>query len=230
MATVLYVLLKKAKLFKILKKGKCAHFYPVAKSHKLFVACAVANCPPLSGPVRKADHLSFHESQSRKMENTVCRKLGARCDSQIDSHRRCSGATWVRSWNVAPRPAGVFMSCVSLTRTVLVHPWGGESRKLLTRSFQFPCQATAMTWIPALSLLTSDLEPLAYAQSSFRGGMTLQTFRSQLGWKLLLPKSLCTRRGMCGRRWEAQRFGRLVIWVTGGYKRLKAAVVLKSGK
>lgn len=72
MATVSYVLLKKAKLFKILKKGKCAHIYPVAKSHKLFVACAVANFPPLSGPVRKADHLSFHESQSRRQNGKHC--------------------------------------------------------------------------------------------------------------------------------------------------------------
>lgn len=52
--------------------------------------------------------ISLHESQSRtQMENIVCRKLEARCDSQVDSHRRCSRATWVRSRNVAPRSAGV---------------------------------------------------------------------------------------------------------------------------
>lgn len=113
---------------------------------------------------------------------TLCRKLEARCDSQIDSHRRCSRATWVRSWNVAPRSAGVLWALRHSPTQCPVHP-RGESRKFLTRSMNLPAQLQQWhrppTWIPLHSLLTSDLELLSSAQrpqSSFRGGMTLQTF------------------------------------------------------
>ena len=51
---------------------------------------------------------SLNESQSRRrMETMFAEKPEARCDSEIDSHRRCSRATWVGLWNVVPLPAGV---------------------------------------------------------------------------------------------------------------------------
>lgn len=117
---------------------------------------------------RERNHMiiSLHESQSRRpMENTVSGKLGARCDSQIDSHRRRSGATWVRCWNVVPGSAGGFMSSASLTHPVPVHPGGGSS-EFLTHSLTLPARLRrwhcALTWIPLLRLLTSDLGLLSY--------------------------------------------------------------------
>lgn len=107
----------------------------------------------LWSPENEQTIISLHESQSRRqMENNVCRKLEARCDSQIDRHWRCSRATWVRSWNVARRSAGVLWALRHSSTQYPATPEGraGSSYPQLAP----PCQAEAMT-------LSLNLNPTA---------------------------------------------------------------------
>lgn len=59
--------------------------------------------------------------------------------------------------------------------------------------------------------------------------MTLQTFADS-STENFAAKVGVYQVSMSGRRWDALSFGRLVIWITEGYNRLKAAVGLTDWK
>ncbi len=134
--------------------------------------------------------ISPHESQSwGQMENTVCGKLEARCDSQIDSHRRCSRATWVRSWNTAPRSAGASWALRHSPTQRLSTP--EEGAEVPYPQLEPSCQATAMTLFPDLNPTAPSANLWSWvaqlctkATKFFQRKDDAADFCSQLDWKL----------------------------------------------
>lgn len=150
-----------------------------------------------TGPVRPNRWL---KSKPETNGNTVRRKPEARCDSQIDSHRRCSAATYVRLWNVAPPSAGVLWALRHSPTMCLSTPQGRAGSPLPRASISLPGHRDD-TATPQLQSLCPPRRPLTLSSSAMHRGHRVL---SERGWRCrllltaqpeaLLPQSQCTGR------------------------------------
>lgn len=149
------------------------------------------------GPVRPN---RWWKSKPETNGNAVRRKPEARCDSQIDSHRRCSAATYVRLWNVAPPSAGVLWALRHSPTMCLSTPQGRAGSPLPRASISLPGHRDD-TATPQLQSLCLPRWPLTLSSSAMHRGHRVL---SERGWRCrllltaqpeaLLPQSQCTGR------------------------------------
>lgn len=145
---------------------------------------------------------------------------GARCDSHIYSHSRCSRATWVILWNVAPHTGWGRIGAVHHSPNQCLPTLLGTAGTPSPEAWiSLPGWHCSSMWILLPSLLCCVPRPIC-SVGEWRCRLLLTT-----RLKTLLPRSWCTRQ-TCVADAEKQDWGRWVIWGTEGYDRPKAALDL----